>query len=188
MSKIFLRLSVFDLVLIAVMAALGIAVKPIIVPLVHLITGPLLIPGGSVAGGIYMLWIVLGSFLIKNPFTGTLISMVEAIIVIATGVQGSHGIMSLITYILPGLAVDFCRFLCKKNADIKMQMFLCGIFANVAGTLLSNYLFFRLPAVPLILSLSAGALSGGLGGIIAYSIYKRLYKLGIFRLDKVLQN
>ena len=39
--------STFDLVLIAVLAALGIATKPIIVPLAHLITGPLFIPGGS---------------------------------------------------------------------------------------------------------------------------------------------
>lgn len=46
--------SIFQLVIISVVAALGVATKPIIVPLVHIITGPLFIPGGAIAGGFYM--------------------------------------------------------------------------------------------------------------------------------------
>lgn len=48
------RFPISDLVIIAILSALGIATKPIIVPLVHIITGPLYIPGGAVAGGFYM--------------------------------------------------------------------------------------------------------------------------------------
>lgn len=181
MSKIFDRFTVFELVFIAVMAALGIAVKPIVVPLIHMITGPLLIPGGSVAGGIYMLWIVLGVSLINKPGTGTLVALVQAIMVIATGVYGSHGIMSLITYLLPGVAVDLAAALLSRCPDRRLRLFFCGMAANLTGTMLSNLLFFRLPAVPLLLSLCAGALSGGLGGLVAYAIHGRLVHLGLFR-------
>ena len=41
------RFSIYDLIIIAMMAALGIATKPIIVPLAHIITGPLFIPSES---------------------------------------------------------------------------------------------------------------------------------------------
>lgn len=180
-SKIFDRFTVFELVFIAVLAALGVAVKPIVVPLVHMITGPLLIPGGSVAGGVYMLWIVLGVSLINKPGAGTLIALVQAIMVIATGVYGSHGIMSLFTYLLPGVAVDMAALLLARCHDLPLRMFLCGMAANLTGTMLSNLLFFRLPTVPLLLSLCAGALSGGLGGLVACAIRGRLIHLGLFR-------
>ncbi|MEG0854000.1 MAG: ECF transporter S component [Angelakisella sp.] len=183
-SRLFSRFTVFNLVLISVMAALGVAIKPVVVPLVHLITGPLLIPGGSVAGGIYMLWIVLGVSLIRKTGTGTLIAGVQAIMVIASGVYGSHGIMSLITYLLPGLAVDAAALIFAGCLDWKLKMFFCGMAANLTGTLLSNLLFFRLPTIPLVLSVSAGALSGGLGGLVAYAIRGRLIRLGIFSEGK----
>ncbi|GAG99538.1 unnamed protein product, partial [marine sediment metagenome] len=53
--KFLQRFSLFDLVIIAMVAALGIATKPVITPLVHIITGPLFIPGGAIAGGFYMM-------------------------------------------------------------------------------------------------------------------------------------
>ncbi|WP_312644676.1 ECF transporter S component [Hydrogenoanaerobacterium sp.] len=187
-SRWFLKYTVFDLVLMASMAALGIAVKPVVVPLVHFITGPLLIPGGSVAGGIYMLWIVLGAALVGKTGSGTTIAAVQAVIVIATGVSGSHGILSLITYLLPGITVDVTLLLFKKVKDYKIKMFACGLASNLLGTLLSNFLFFRLPAIPLLLSLSAGALSGGMGGLIAYGIRKRLAAFGLFEQYEKVSN
>ncbi|KKH59838.1 hypothetical protein DU75_07730, partial [Methanosarcina mazei] len=104
--KFFNGFSVFNLVIIAMMAALGIATKPVVVPLAHIITGPLYIPGGAIAGGFYMMWIVLGAGLVGKRGTATLIAVVQAIMVISLGIFGTHGIMSFFTYILPGLAVD----------------------------------------------------------------------------------
>ena len=62
--------SVYNLILIAVVSSLGVATKPIVVPLVHVVTGPLFIPGGAIAGGFYMFWIVLGIGLVKKRGTG----------------------------------------------------------------------------------------------------------------------
>ncbi|MEG3071204.1 MAG: hypothetical protein RQM92_10650 [Candidatus Syntrophopropionicum ammoniitolerans] len=59
-QKLLDRFSIYDLIIIAMLAALGVVTKPILVPLAHIISGPLLIPSGAVAGGFYMMWMVLG--------------------------------------------------------------------------------------------------------------------------------
>lgn len=169
----------FDLVIIGMMAALGIAVKPIIVPLVHLITGPLFIPGGALAGGFYMMWIVLGAAIVNKRGAATLIGVVQAIIVIATGVYGTHGMVSLITYSLPGLTVDVILWITRLEPKAKIAMFIGGISANICGVILTNLVFFRLPLVPLLFSMSAGALSGALGGLLAWLVASRFSKLNI---------
>ncbi len=169
----------FDLVLIAMMAALGVATKPIVVGLVHIITGPLFIPGGSFAGGFYMMWIVLGAGLIKKGGTATLIGLVQAIMVLAAGIYGSHGMVSLLTYTLPGVTVDLLLWVSRWEAGEKRAMFMGGIGANLCGVVLSNLIFFRLPLIPLVFSMSAGALSGALGGLLAWMLAHRLSKFNI---------
>lgn len=169
--------TVFDLVMIAVVSALGVATKPIIVPLVHIVTGPLFIPGGAIAGGFYMLWIVLGIGYVKKFGTGTLIGVVQSILVIATGAMGTHGIMSLVSYTLPGLSADIIFSISKnKNYNILHYIFGC-MAANITGTLISNLLFFRLPYITVILLLSSAALTGGVGGLIAASLIEGLKKI-----------
>ncbi len=173
------KFTIFDLVIIGIISALGIATKPIIVPLVHIITGPLFIPGGAIAGGFYMLWIAIGIGYVKKFGTGTLIGIVQGILVIVTGTMGTHGIMSIISYTLPGLVTDLV-FLLSKNKEYNVLHYVFGCMAaNVTGTLISNLLFFRLPGVTLILLLSTAALSGGLGGIIALSLIKSIEKLNV---------
>lgn len=179
MSKFLKKFSMFDLVVISLAAALGIGIKPIIVPLVHIITGPLYIPGGAAAGGFYMLWIVLGIGIIGKAGTGTLIGLIQAILVIVTGVYGTHGAISIITYTLPGLLVDIGAKLLGADFLSPAGFFILGILANVSGTFFSSMFFFRLPLIPMLLSLCAASLSGGLGGLIAYKIIKELSKAGI---------
>ena len=180
MVKKFLnKFSVYNLIIIAVVSALGIATKPIVVPLVHVITGPLFIPGGAIAGGFYMFWIVLGAGIVKKTGTATLIGIVQGILVIATGTMGTHGIMSIVSYTLPGIVADIV-FLFSKNKKYNILHYVFGcLAANVTGTLISNILFFRLPFVTVILILSAAALSGTIGGLIAYTINISLEKMNI---------
>ncbi|HHW01268.1 MAG TPA: ECF transporter S component [Thermoanaerobacterales bacterium] len=170
------RFSMFDLAVMALMSALGIATKPVIVPLAHIITGPLYIPGGVIAGGFYMMWIVLGTAIVHKKGAGTLIGLVQAILMLVLGVYGTHGALSLITYSLPGLAVDLAMLMAGKWAYEMAGLFLAGIMANLTGTFLSSLVFFRLPLIPLLLSLSAASLSGGLGGIIAFQMTRQLIK------------
>ncbi|OPX91356.1 MAG: hypothetical protein A4E52_00519 [Pelotomaculum sp. PtaB.Bin013] len=171
------KFSIFDLIVIAMISALGIASKPLIVPLSHIITGPLLIPGGVVAGGFYMLWIVLGAGIVGKPGTATLLGIVQALMVFGSGIFGSHGAMTLLSYTLPGVAVDLILYLIKHKVCCPACAFLAGLTANVTGSVLVNIIYFRLPFVPLMLALSVAALSGGLGGIIAFRASQLVNKI-----------
>ena len=171
----FLReISVFDLMIIALMACLGLATKPIIVPLAHIITGPLFIPGGVVAGGFYMMWLVLGAGLVGKLGAATLVAVVQAIVVMALGILGTHGILSVFTYILPGMAVDLVFLVSRHRGCCMGCCFAAGIAANIAGTFVVSMAVFRLPFVPLMLSITAASLSGGIGGVIAHSVMKQV--------------
>ena len=74
-----------DYVLMAMIASMGIAVKVIIVPLAHILTGPLFIPGGVVAGGFYMAFLVLGEAITQKHGTATIIALIQAVAVLITG-------------------------------------------------------------------------------------------------------
>lgn len=180
-KKLINRFSVFEIVIISLMATLGIATKPVIVPLVNIITGPLYIPGGAIAGGLYMMWIVLGMGLVRKTGTASLIAIVQAIMVISLGIYGSHGIMSFLTYIIPGLAVDLYLLIFRpKRLNINV-FFIAGILANLSGTFIVNIIFFRLPTTPLVLTLASASLSGGLGGLISYGIFEKLEENGVIK-------
>lgn len=180
-EKKFEKMTLFDLVTIAMMSALGIAVKVVLVPLVHIITGPFFIPGGSISGGIYMLFIVLGAMLVKKTGAAFLVCLVQAILVTVTGTMGSHGIMSMMTYLMPGIGVEILYFVIGKYKYTKGGCFCAGVVANVLGSFGVNFVFFRLPLIPLLLTLSLSALSGGLGGLLAYAIASQVNRLGSFK-------
>jgi len=160
---------------------LGVGVKPVVSTLAQLVTGPLFIPGGSVAGGIYMLFLVLAASLTGMRGAGTLCGLCQGLMAMALGMAGSHGALSLVTYTLPGLAADlmFLTF-ARKEANLPACC-IAGLLANVAGTVSVNFVFFSLPLIPLLLSLSAAALSGALGGAGAWGITKQLKQWGIIK-------
>lgn len=170
------KFSLYDLIIIAMMSALGIAIKPIIAPLAHIITGALFIPGGVVAGGFYMLWLVLGFGITDKRGTMTLIGLVQAILVTATGMVGSQGVMSLLSYTAPGILADLGLLLSGHRVCCLPCAFLAGMLANIAGAAMVSFIYYRLPLVPLVLSLSAAALSGGLGGLVAFKIVQQIWK------------
>lgn len=182
MKKFLNRFSMFDLVIIALTSALGIAIKPIIVPLVHIVTGPLYIPGGAAAGGFYMLWIILGLGITKKKGTPTLIGLVQALLVIVSGVYGTHGAISIITYTMPGVFTDLAAIILGNKKSTSAGFFILGLVANITGTFLSTLVFFRLPLIPMLLSLSVASLSGGLGGLIAMKIVRQLEKTDIIKM------
>jgi ABC-type thiamin/hydroxymethylpyrimidine transport system permease subunit len=176
--------SIMELVLIGLVAALGVATKPIVVPLVHIITGPLFIPGGAVAGGFYMLWIVLGAGIIRRRGAGSIIALTQALLVVVLGVYGTHGIVSILTYTLPGVGVDLVFLFSRNKEYTPLHYFLAGGVANLMGTLSVNWVFFQLPLVPLLLSLCVALLSGGLGGLIAFQVAKRFVAMQLLKQDR----
>ena len=179
MKRLLQKFTVRDLVLIAAMAALGIAIKPVVVPLAHLVSTPLMIPGGALAGGLYMMWIVVAFGLTGKHGTALLVGFVQASLGMITGVSGSHGAMSLVSYTMPGLLVDLVFLLLRRGIDSLPLALLAGLLANLAGTVCVNIIFFSLPLIPLLLSLCVAAFSGGLGGVLSWLLLTALRRFGV---------
>jgi hypothetical protein len=179
MNRLLQKFSIKDLLIIVAMAAIGIAVKPVVVSLAHLVSAPLLIPGGALAGGLYMMWLVVAVGLIGKRGAATLCGLVQAILVLITGIVGSHGVMSLVSYTLPGLAIDTGLVLMRHRCCCPLCCFVAGMLANLTGTVTVNWIFFSLPLIPLLLSLAVAAFSGAMGGLLAWWLLKALARYGI---------
>ncbi len=173
-KKLLSSFSVIDIIMIAMCAGLGIAVKVVIRDLVQIVTMSLFIPGGAVAGGIYFLFIVVAAGLVNKPGAATLACVVQAVLALITAT--GHGVLSLLTFTIPGIVVDIIYIISRRRINI-VTCFFMGMAANIAGTYGSNLAFFRLPFEPLMLTLLLSALSGGLGGLIAFALIKGLRQL-----------
>ncbi|MDA3813075.1 MAG: ECF transporter S component [Candidatus Cloacimonetes bacterium] len=167
-----------DLLYIAIMSALGLAAKPIITPLIHLISAPLMIPGGSLAGGLYMMWIALAIAIVKKPGAGFLVGLTQSIVMLSMGYFGNHGAVSLISYTLPGIMAEFVSLFFKNKGALPAQVMIVMV-ANLTGTVVVTIIVMRLAAIPFVISLIAAAVSGIVGGIISYSIFNKLKKFRI---------
>jgi len=177
--KVLQRFSIKDLIVISSMAALGIAVKAVVTPVIHLASAPLFIPGGALAGGLYMMWLVVAVGLTGKLGSATLTGLVQAILVLLTGIGGSHGLLSLLSYTLPGLVIDAWLLISRHKLCCLPCAFVACILANLCGTAAVNIIFFRLPLIPLLLSLTAAAFSGGMGGLLSWHLLKSLRKFDL---------
>lgn len=167
-----------DLLYIAVMSALGLATKPLVTPLIHLISAPLMIPGGSLAGGFYMMWLVLAILIVNKPGTGLMVGLVQAIVMISLGYFGSHGAVSLISYTIPGVIADFTAIIFRKPNRPSTHVLICSS-ANITGALIVTFLVMRLAIFPMIISVIAASVSGIIGGLLSFSIYSKLKKFNL---------
>jgi hypothetical protein len=105
----------------------------------------------------------------------------QGVMALVVGFSGSHGIFSIVSYTLTGVAVDALLFAMRHKGCCALCCFFSGMAANITGTLIVYSAFFNLPLVPLMLSLAAAALTGGLGGILAWIVAKRLREFGVSR-------
>lgn len=175
------KFSAEELLYIAVFGALGLATKPIITPAVHLVSAPLMIPGGSLAGGFYMMWLVMARIVVNKFGSAFLTGLVQAIVILSLGFFGSHGAVSLLSYTFPGLIIDvFAIFFKNKKNSVFAHTFLCSL-ANISGAFIVTILVMRLPLLPLLISLLAAAISGIIGGLVSFAIIKKMKKYDILR-------
>ena len=170
-----------DFIIIAMIGSMGLAVKAVIGPLAQMLSAALFIPGGTLSGGIYMMFLVIPAGLVKKPGASTLTALFQAVLVMILGTYGTHGAASLITYTLPGLAVDIVCLLLRNSCETMPCCVLAGMAANFMGCVGSNLLFFKLISLPFLLMAVGACLSGGLGGLASHGICRRIEKMDILR-------
>ncbi|MBD3243122.1 MAG: hypothetical protein GF331_21200 [Chitinivibrionales bacterium] len=173
-SGLLRRFTLAELLILALLASLGIAAKPLIVPAARLLARTLLLPTGALAGGFYMLWLVLGAALVRKTGSATLVALVQALIVAITGMPGSHGPLSLLTYVLPGVAADLAIAVTPAAHTWLWRCLAGGAAANLCGMILANLIFYRLGPIPLAIASVGATLSGAVGGFVAWTVARRI--------------
>lgn len=167
------KISTFDGVFIALMAACGLALKPIVGPLFKLIGSALFISGGSMAGFIYMIWPMLAVLVVGRFGAATMVGLIQGIIIMVTGIYGSHGVLTLITYTVPGVAIDVFYLFIRRWPNASLVA-IPAAMGNLCGNLLVSILILHLPRIPLLISLVPSFFFGGVGGYLSWIIYKWL--------------
>jgi hypothetical protein len=174
----FKRFSVQDLLIITAMVAISIVIKQIFNPMFKLISAPIGVPGGSFAGGFYMMWLVLAIVIISKPGTGIVFCILQAVLVMVIGIKGNQGLFTLVSYTIPGIIADLIFFLLRKPGSIVTHLTLCAA-ANITGAVIVAIGFFHHP-LPVILVIAGMAfVSGCVGGWLSHSIHKSLIYYGI---------
>ena len=174
------KFTLYDLILIAAFAAIGLAIKPIINPMVHIITSSIRIPGGSISGGFLMMWMALARVIINKPGTALLFGLAQGFTVMLLGFFGSHGVFSIVSYSLPGLMLEFVAIFVKGQSLLVLCLY--SVVANVTGTFLVAWVVMQLPYLPLFISLLSAMISGMMGGFFADIILKKISKYQIFEI------
>lgn len=169
------KIPTLDAVFMTLMAACGLAIKPIVGPFFKLIGSALLLPSGSMAGAVYMIWPMLGLFVVRRFGTATLIGLIQGIVVMVTGIYGSHGVFTLISYSLPGLVIDIVYMFIHRSKN-QWLMMLPAAMGNLSGALLVSIVIMHLPKIPLLIAMVPAFLFGALGGYFSWIIYKWLIK------------
>ena len=177
MHKGNLKIATVDLVLMALFASLGLATKNVIHPLVAVITEPLYIPAGAVAGGVYMMWPVLAFGFVRKVGAASMTSLTQAFISLVMPF-GNFGLLSFIIYLGPGLAIDAFFLLSRHKACCASCCMIASGIANAVGTVLVAALVLVLPLVVLSFLAVVAAISGSIGGFIANMLLVRIGKIG----------
>ena len=92
---------------------------------------------------------------------------------LATGISAAAGVLVLITYSIPGMAIDLVMHIPMKM-NLKTRMMLAGSGGVLSGAAATNILYYRMAWIPFLLFYLVGILSGALGGYIAWQILQRL--------------
>lgn len=173
--------TIVDLIVITVLSALGVAISGVVGVYVRMLTGPLMVPGGAVAGGIYMLFLVMAVVLTGKKSSAVLVGFLQAIMVLVMPWAGNHGIMTLLTYTAPGVAIFLLLSLMRHKGCCRLCCFFACMVANLTGIALVSGVVMQLPFVPMMLGLTLGALSGGLGGLLTWVLAEKLKKLEVIK-------
>jgi len=142
-----------DLLIMAVLAALGGVTGTYINALGDLVQAAFGFPGGTQwAAGLHVLWIVIAYGIVQKPGTGIVMGLLKGAVELLSG--NSHGVIILLVDLVAGILVDF-GFLLFRNKKSLLAYIIAGGLATG-----SNVLVFQIFAtIPLnILGISAIAI------------------------------
>lgn len=175
------RLTLRELILLAGIAAISMVLKPYVHSAFRPLVAGLNVPVGMVAGGIYMMWLVMAGHLVNKAGAVALVAFLQGILAVMLGMTGRVGPLIIVSYLMPGLALDLlysclavfwrlCR--CRPTAAITG-----AALANAMGTACNSVLLLGLPWPAVLAALLPASVSGGIGGLLGHALSRRLARV-----------
>ncbi len=96
----------FDLVMIALIAAVSIVAKPYLRAPFAFVQTTFGMPVGAFIGGIYMFWPLLAGYMVPRRGVVLLTCVLQGLLAIVTGFLGLLGPPAFLSYIAPGLVIE----------------------------------------------------------------------------------
>ena len=176
-----------DLLIIAVLAALGGVASTYINNLSDIVQAALGFAGGSQwAAGLHVIWIVLAAAILRKPGTGILIGILKGGVEMLSG--NSHGVIILLVDLVAGLLVDFGFLLFGYKRKLLPYLVAGGLATG------SNVLVFQMFAtIPMnilgvtaiLILFSVAAVSGVLfAGILPFLLVRALAQAGVITINE----
>lgn len=166
------KLSLKLLLYLAICCDLGIICKRLISPFVNGITDAIQVPG-VIGTSFSLMFLVIGAAITDTFGAGVIMGVLQSGIALATGGTGKLGVLSLIGYMVPGIAIDLV-FLLLRKTDPNTKIMTACIIAPLTASLTSNALIYRLKGVVLLLYAGVACFTGALCGLIAIPLVKCL--------------
>ena len=181
-----------DLLIMAVLAALGGVTSTYINALGDAVQAALGFPGGTQwASGLHVIWVVLAVGILRKPGTGIIIGLLKGAVELFSG--NSHGVIILLVNLVAGLLVDFGFLLFNYRQKLLPYLFAGGL--ATASNVLVFQLFATIPmnilGMTAILILFIAALISGVifAGFAPYLLVNTLSEAGIVKIpDKPSKN
>jgi len=140
---------------------------------------------GAVLGGFYMLWLPLCIMMTGKRGSALFFCLLQALLLFATGLPGSHGIWNFAVYLLPGVAVELV-YLYRPRKGYGIWHFLLGVVsANIIGVFLTTGIY--IPGItPIFIAVTVllAVLSGIVGGVVGDYVIRYIGKINILNIKK----
>lgn len=166
-----------DLILLALFADIGFVSKRLISPLANILTDLLRIPGG-IGTAFSLMFLVIGAYLVRRRYAAAVMGLIQCVLALSLGMTGAMGALSPIGYLIPGIVIDLVFMLCDRlDPDPFITLAAANMAGSAAASITANFIVFRLRGAVLCLYVLTGMICGGVCGMIADILIRRLRPL-----------
>lgn len=180
-QPVFQRYTTRDILIIAVLAAIGGVAKIFIAQGFVLVAafGPY---GSALWSSLFFIWPIIAAFIVRKPGAATISMVLGGVIELLAG--SPIGVIVLYSNLVEGLAADIAFLFWRYRAFGFLQHIVAGLLQPIGGLFITYYFFGfdSLGATPFIVYILVSLLGGALGGLIAYGIDKALEAAGVLGL------
>lgn len=179
------RFTLRDLVLIALLSAVGGVLSTYIGYLGNLINRLFGVPfgAGQLIAGVHVLWSLLARAIIRKFGSGTLTGLIKGLVEFLSG--GTHGIVIVLISVIEGLFVDVGMSMSSRRS--LGVMMLSGAIASATNVFVFQAIYFAGIPLTVILGMAGLAVISGafFGGYLAWDLHSLLRASNLVSSDSV---